>query len=246
MRRVARLPLPATDLAYLARRQRKADSQHKAGVLNVDRVWRTARKGKVLGRALKTLQCMAGLRARCMYCLDSHGTDIEHWRPKASDPGRMFTWDNMLLCCAECGRFKGNQFPVDSAGRPLLIDPTVDDPWCHLDFDPLTGQITAAFDATQGNFDCRGEKTAEVLHFAERDALQDGCRRTWHRLSKVVRAALANSVVNSTMLCNELLHEDDHGLLPWCFSTRGRREAPFRELWSSYPTAFAACAAALC
>jgi uncharacterized protein (TIGR02646 family) len=246
MRRVARLLLSKTDSDDLARRQRKAVSDHRAGVLNVDRTWRNARKGKVMGRALRTLQRMAGARQRCMYCLDSHGTDIEHWRPKASYPGQMFAWDNMLLCCAECGRFKLDQFPVDGAGQPLLLDPTVDDPWRHLDFDPLTGQITAAFDATQLIFDCRGEKTAEVLHFAERDAMHDGYRRTWHRLAKVVRAALGSSTVHANRLCEELLHEDDHGLLPWCFSPRGRTEAPFSQLWSTHPTVFAACAATLC
>ena len=72
---------------------------------------------------LTSLQTMMGERQRCMYCLDSHGSAIEHFRPKAAYPARMYHWPNLLLCCTECGRLKGNQFPL--AGRQaLLIDPS--------------------------------------------------------------------------------------------------------------------------
>ena len=89
----------------------------------------------------------AGLRQRCMYCLDSHGSDIEHFRPKAPYPKSMYQWTNLLLCCTHCGRLTGNQFPL--AGRSaLLVDPTKENPWDSLDFDPTTGNISARFNAT--------------------------------------------------------------------------------------------------
>ncbi|WP_156427859.1 hypothetical protein [Thiohalocapsa sp. ML1] len=99
-----------------------------------------------------------------MYCEDSHGTDIEHFRPKTPFPECLFVWTNMLLCCAECGRLKGKQFPTDAMGEPLLIDPTVDAPWEHLDFDPETGNVVARFDLERNAFCPKGEKTVETLH----------------------------------------------------------------------------------
>lgn len=41
---------------------------------------------------------------------------------------RMFKWRNLLLCCSECGRLKGNRFPLQGK-KPLLIDPTKEQPW---------------------------------------------------------------------------------------------------------------------
>jgi uncharacterized protein (TIGR02646 family) len=86
------------------------------------------------------LEAMASGRARCMYCEDSSGTDIEHFRPKAQYPDFAFVWENYLLACSHCNsNLKRNQFPLDTSHEPLLIDPTVEDPIEHLEFSPGTG-----------------------------------------------------------------------------------------------------------
>ena len=119
---------------------------------------------------LETLRRMTGERERWMYCLDSHGSDIEHFWPKTPYPERMFRWVNLLLCCTECGRLKGNRFPLER-GEPMLIDPTVEDPWHFLDFEPRTGLITVRFDADSGSYSRKGEVTVEMLRLDRREAL---------------------------------------------------------------------------
>lgn len=245
MRHVVRQPLAPNDAIALAKRQRAVDAERANGDLDVQQRWKIARRTNLLRRVLQTLARMAGPAERCMYCLDSHGTDIEHWRPKARFPERMFVWENLLLCCAECGRWKGDEFPTTVDGQILLIDPTTADPWSHLDFDPLTGMLAPRFDPVTELFDPRGEATIALLRYAERDAMHEQYRRTWRRLCRVVDSALARTDAVGTALLRELTDEDDHGLLPWCFSSRGATESPFRELQQRHPRAFAECAAAL-
>ncbi len=90
------------------------------------------------------LEVMASGRGRCMYCEDSLGTDIEHFWPKAIYPERAFLWSNYLLACSHCNsNLKRTLFPLDTAGAPLLIDPTVDDPAQQLLLVPTTGEYRA-------------------------------------------------------------------------------------------------------
>jgi hypothetical protein len=68
-----------------------------------------------------------------MYCGDSLGTDIDHFQPIAKNATRTFDWLNHLLACSHCNsNEKRDQFPFDSEGNALLIDPTRDDPDQHL------------------------------------------------------------------------------------------------------------------
>ena len=122
MRKVARLGLPAKTQKALDKKQQETNRRSAEGSLQVDAFWKNARNTLYIGKVLSTLKNMAGDRERCMYCSDSHGTDIEHFWPKAPYPERMFCWPNLLLCCTECGRFKGERFPMEN-GQPLLIDP---------------------------------------------------------------------------------------------------------------------------
>ncbi len=81
----------------------------------------------------ETLNRMAPGHQRCMYCGDSEGTSVDHFEPISRNPVRTFDWLNHLLACSFCNSSqKGSRFPVDETGQPLLIDPTVDDPFDHL------------------------------------------------------------------------------------------------------------------
>ena len=141
MRRVIRAHLEEDVLTKLRQRQVKTNRKHADGSLDIEREWKSARKTLPLKAVLASLKGMMGARERCMYCLDSHGTDIEHFWPKTPYPKKMFMWLNLLLCCTECGRFKGDRFPL-AEDQPLLIDPTAEDPWLYLDFDPVTALLT--------------------------------------------------------------------------------------------------------
>ncbi len=176
-----------------------------------------------------------------MYCCDSHGTDIEHFWPKAAHPDRMFRWQNLLLCCTECGRFKGNRFPLQN-GAPMLVDPSAEDPWQFLDFDPMTGVIVARYDLAAGAESEKGAETVKLLQLDRREALSDGYLKTWRRLKATLETALGQMAPDTKALIESLRQADDHGLLGWCFAGTGQGLAPFSTLRTRHPDAWAACA----
>lgn len=234
MRRLKRPCLPKEIERYLEKRQLSAKNK------DIENEWKSARQTNSLKSVLTILQKMMGVRERCMYCVDSHGADIEHFRPKALYPQHAFQWPNLLLCCTECGRTKGSQFPMHR-GRPLLIDPCSEDPWRHLDFDPDTGNLTARFDVRANGWSAKGSKTVEVLGLDRREAVSAGYQRGFRRLSAIVRAALANGVIDAQALFDELNQADEHGLLGWCFCSTGKGVAPFSELFRRYPAVWFFC-----
>lgn len=233
MRRIQRVPLPAGVQADLDRRAAAIGPE-----ANISKAWKAARQTRGMAQIMRTLQRMAGATERCMYCVDSHGSDIEHFWPKARFPGKAFAWPNMLLCCTECGRLKGDQFPLSPAGQPMLVDPSAEDPWAQLDFDPDTGNLTARFDPTTDRPSDRGACTVEVLHLDTREGMAAGYRRTWLRLAARTREALLDEqaiAAQPAQFALELQRIDDHGLLPWCVGPVGCRVAPFDELKRRQP-----------
>lgn len=238
MRRVHRVELPARVQAYL---DRKAQA---IGAQDIDRAWRAARQTQALAAVVRALQSMMGSRQRCMYCVDSHGGDIEHFWPKARYPTKAFLWPNLLLCCAECGRFKGDRFPLTPAGEPLLVDPSAENPWDYLDFDPDTGNLVARYDVASGATLPKGEHTVQMLHLDRREAVAEGYLRTYRRLVNCVKEALAQADIHGDALVEELCQLDDHGLMGWCFGPIGKRMPPFDELHRRAPDAWNACVAA--
>ncbi|MGW0577505.1 HNH endonuclease [Streptomyces sp. NPDC002920] len=134
---------------------------------------------------MKTLlESMAHGRARCMYCDDSRGTDIDHFQPLKLAPLRAFTWDNHLLACSFCNsNLKRDQYPVDTAGACLLVDPTADDPADHLYLLLRCGEYDS--------YGAKGEHTIRVFGLnrpdlvrGRRDAFCLACSnlRDWHNL----------------------------------------------------------------
>jgi uncharacterized protein (TIGR02646 family) len=243
MRRIVREALDAATNAALSKRQADADRRRADGTLNVNAVWKAARQDPDVLSALAALRQMAGGTERCMYCLDSHGTDVEHFWPKARFPERLFTWTNLLLGCTECGRFKGDRFPLDAGGEPLLVDPTSEDPWEHLEFDSVTGNLTARFDRKSGRRSRKGEMTVALLQLDRREALARVYRRGFLRLREVVEAATAATEPDPSALLTRLRDADDYGLLGWCFSSRGTSDAALAELQDRFPAVWQACAA---
>lgn len=154
MRRVVRLPLPAAAATELARLTTKVKTAPEP-VKKANELW--TRKPKAAFDDVRgTLEKMATGRARCMYCEDSLGTDIEHFYPRARYPGRTFSWSNYLLACSHCNsNLKRSQFPFHDR-RPALLNPSVDDPVEHLLFIPLTGELCATGPKGQPSIDVFG------------------------------------------------------------------------------------------
>lgn len=235
MRYLQRLPLGESPRRFLRQMQAQADEKLQAGILNAVQEWANARRRALMRRdVLGTLLGMAGDRERCMYCVDSRGCDIEHYWPKTPYPERMFAWENLLLCCPDCGRLKGDRFPLLD-GAPLLIDPSAEDPWGSLDFDPATGNITARYDLASQDLSPRGQKTVEILRLDRRESVARGYQRTWRRLVGVVENFCADPAPGLRGLAGRLTESDDHGLLGWCLNGAGRTEPPFDQLLREYP-----------
>lgn len=244
MKRIKREALPAEAERYLAKRQKSAIQKHANGTLDTTLDWKGARQTKSMEKVLSTLHAMVGERQRCMYCLDSHGSDIEHFRPKALFHRHMYRWENLLLCCTHCGRIKADQFPM-AGRRVLLVDPTKENPWDSLDFDPMTGNICARFDLQLSSWSDKGVETVNALHLDRREALSRGYLQTLRRLSDALRSELTGGAIDAAKLVQKLKDEDDHGLLGWCFSDRGMMQDPFSTLRAQHPHVWAHCAKAL-
>ena len=102
------------------------------------------------------LKEMASGLVRCMYCEDSMGTDIDHFRPKSNYPGYVFQWSNYFLACSHCNsNQKRSQFPILLDGSLGLIDPAIDDPLDHLLLTPSSGFYAP--------LTTRGEETIRVF-----------------------------------------------------------------------------------
>lgn len=241
MRRIRRLPLPPGTTFALLRKQVTANRLRAEPDFEPSRLWGNARKSKAVRAAETTLQDMAGCTERCMYCEDSHGSDIEHFWPKSTYPERLFVWRNLLLCCAECGRLKGKQFPLDETNDPLLLDPTSDDPWQHLDFDPETGNIVPRFDIERNAFSRKGDATVAILNLDRREALARVYLRTYRRLVKIALEAIDDPDPNADRLVKRLQATDDNGLIAWCIHGTGKTADPFRALRDTHPDVWDVC-----
>jgi uncharacterized protein (TIGR02646 family) len=69
---------------------------------------------------------------KCAFCerkVEISAGRIEHFRPKSEYVNLTFDWNNFLYACEVCNNAenKGNKFPLDCDGTPLLIDPTDED-----------------------------------------------------------------------------------------------------------------------
>ena len=239
MQRVLRPELQAEAARNLLRFQVESDDLSADGNLLIAEHWNSHRRNSTMDTVLDTLKQMAGNRHRCMYCVDSLGSDIEHFWPKASYPNRMYVWENLLLNCTDCGRRKSNKFPLAQNGEPLLIDPSVEDPWGLLDFDPNTGNLSARYFADQDKFSDKGEATIEVLHLDRREGVAQGYLRTYRRL-----CGLVDRWMTSTLEINyieQLRETDDHGLLGWFLRGSGKNEPTFLRFHEIYPIEWTRC-----
>ena len=234
MRAIRRLPLPDEAGTELERRQREFDQRRADGEWDATAAWDTARKSSALGVVRQTLREMAGKRERCMYCVDSHASDIEHFWPKAHFPERMFVWPNLLLCCTPCGRYKGDRSPEN------CIDPTTENPWDSLDFDSMTGNLTARWDTVANMPSPRGEATVALLHLDRREPLANGYQKTYRRLCERIADGLAQPDIAPDPFAESLFDTDDHGLLGWCLDA-GADEEPFATLRTQRPDLWDAC-----
>ncbi|GAA1254471.1 HNH endonuclease [Kitasatospora nipponensis] len=165
-------PLPEELTARLAARTERLAERGGAR-----EQWREAR---TVRRDLRThlVEMSAGL-SRCMYCGDSEGTSIDHFQPIALAPLRAFDWLNHLWACSFCNsNQKRDLYPTDPLGRPLLIDPTADEPADHLDLVLGTGSYRART--------AKGDETIRIFGL-DRPVLERGRAQAYVRCRSMLR-----------------------------------------------------------
>lgn len=239
MRRVRRPALAPRAVSYLSSKAAQLSARD-----DIEKVWASARRTRTIGvTVFPALLRMAGVRERCMYCTDSHGTDIDHFWPKARYPQKMFVWDNMLLACTGCNRKKGDRFPVDITGNPLLIDPCIDEPWEHLVFVAETGELAPKWKSQVAGYDARGEAMTnpDILPL-NIEAVTSGRQRAHRDLSRIAQRVLGElraqtgSIADATSaeLLQYLAEHDDFGLTRWIFHFWDPVEDPFLAIRDEY------------
>jgi uncharacterized protein (TIGR02646 family) len=194
-----------------------------------------------MAEVAQTLALMSGKRQRCMFCGDSRSTDIDHFWLKMRYRRRVFRWDNLLWICAGCNRQKGDRFPRDKQRRPLLIDPTAEDPGDFLYFDGHTGNITARYESSTGRPHPKGARTVDpAILPLNIEAVTEGRLRTRRNLVRAVHHFLTRMATSTEpgLLEAEILEavrdNDDYGLAQWYFRHDGGTEEPFHTLRTSY------------
>lgn len=165
MIRVQRMELPRQLVAHaaeLTERVTKAEPEERHDLARG--LWNhTTQCRKLVTPLRRLLGQMAHGNRCCMYCCDDLSTDVDHFEPLAVNPLRTFDWLNHLLACTACNsHHKGDRFPLDSAGEPLLIDPTREDPYEHLYLGLENGEYTGLTDKGQATLDVCGLNRDEL------------------------------------------------------------------------------------
>jgi len=98
---------------------------------------------------------------KCGYCEKiTNNYEIEHYSPKDKDfyPYLSYEWSNLFPVCHSCNKAKSNKFPVKERNfdinirdinqlnkieEPVVLNPEIDDPEKHFDFNIFTGEIIA-------------------------------------------------------------------------------------------------------
>lgn len=187
MRKIEREPLSDATIEFLWNRRlrvvkagddqpaSRTDAQYK----EAKRLWKQQENLAFDEIKAKLRDGMAPGHGLCMYCEDSGGCAIDHFRPQNAYPTRAFEWENHLWACFLCNTvYKGTQFPLDARGLPLLLDPTRDNPDEHLTLAPNTGKLMAR--------SAKGETTIQVLGFDRRGHLDKNRAMAWRSVQRLL------------------------------------------------------------
>jgi uncharacterized protein (TIGR02646 family) len=239
MRRIEREDLTLGTVNALQLLQEEVNNLSEQKGFDPVKHWKANRYSRPILDALSALKRMVGARQRCIYCVDSEGNDIEHFWPKNPYSAKMYSWDNLLIACTQCGRFKGTQFPRRVDGTPLLIDPCMEDPWEFLDFDPVTGNLDARYILPSAAYSAKGENTVRVLHLNSREGVSAGYRKSHRRLCDLVTEWCDKQL--PVTYVEQLSERDDHGLLGWFLHGSGQNQPVFSRFREQYPDEWTVC-----
>ncbi len=234
MRAIRRIPLAAHSSSWLAQQQGQIDVDP---TIDLSVRWSARRQTMTNNGVLVALKEMSGYRERCMYCGDSQGCDIEHFWPKSTYRSSAFLWSNFLWICQPCNRRKSKNFPVSHAGDPLIIDPSLVDPWVYFTFIEETGEIVPRVDLV-------GENAIKAAYTVDPrytrlniECVAEGRRRD----SRTLRRAGGEFVAqNGTAMAEKLFIEaatdlDHPEITQWFLTKDGALVAPFNQILIIFP-----------
>lgn len=218
MIRVRRLPiarhLTLAQRGQLAHRHTEASGFVPRDV-RIERAWNNFRRtnaGRAVYQALNAI-----FHAKCAFCERVNAKTADHYYPKERYPRRMFRWSNLLLCCAECNPAKGDYFPFVNR-RPILIDPTREDPLDYFTWDLQTGAMVESTDHLRAS---RARATRDRLKLDEgplRDERRMQLTRVLYLLSRVVEEHPAVRKETRQLLEEELHHNRPYlGIIRFLF-----------------------------
>lgn len=201
--------------------------------------WRARRNTMKNNGVVATLRDMAGWRERCMYCGDSEGCDVEHYRPKSESNFRqdVFDWVNLLWICQPCNRRKGDRFPIAANGAPLLLDPTIHRGWDYFDFVPETGYLVCRVDIT-GIARKRAEATLdEQLTRLNHEVILNERKRAARQLARAAKTFLASdrSASDEKEFFSACIDAGYPELCEWFYVLQGSSDQPFRDVIQAFP-----------
>jgi hypothetical protein len=167
---------------------------------------------------------------------------VDHFYPIDIYPEKTFLWKNMLWSCGLCNRRKLARFPIDENGEPLIVNPTIRDPWSVLTLDTDTGVVSSRYIGGEIEFSPIGDATLEVFETINYEAVSEGRLRVIRRYLSIFEeiAKEGDGRRNREVLSN-LVHQDDFDLASWFALWEGEAErlpsnareaAP--ELWKKF------------
>lgn len=184
MIKIARPLLPSElEAAALRLTQEIADAPVLERTKRAELAWERKTVRRDVYRPIKDiLEDMAPGLDSCMYCGNHLADTVDHFIPRARCALRTFYWPNLLLACSTCNsRYKRDAYESDGLVGSLLVDPTRDDPFDHLDLQLESG----LYHVVEGSK--KGQKTIDVCGL-NREKLPQARERAWRNLGGDLRS----------------------------------------------------------
>lgn len=205
MRQYTRPDLHKHTTNYFAQKtnhiKRKRKFERK--VAEAKRLWDNHKSTSARTECIAKLRQMNSDLMHCMYCehdqaiVTKNGKQVaivDHWQPRAKAPERTFDWTNHFLACHRCNTdLKGEDFPTDSSGQPLLIHPVNDNPLDELEYQPSSGDFK--------ELTPKGKETIDKFRLNDFSAMR---KQVWNALLESLREYDAAQVQGDTIRAHEI------------------------------------------
>lgn len=188
-----------TNKEYLDDQQSLIDQQpdYAAQVEKAKDLWEH-KSTAIFAELRSLLESLCSGARRCHYCEDSAADEVEHVWPKSVYPDKTFRWTNYLFVCGPCNGHKGSKFAVfdnagsvieivrrkakpvvpPTSGKPVFLDPHLENPMDYMEFEPFTGLFVPLGEKGGINY-IRAEYTIRILGLNTRDYLSRARRSAY-------------------------------------------------------------------